>query len=142
MCLTLAYCPSALKEGDLITSPQHSPLFVPDVNPELKPLFCRLQGLGVPASRTPTPLTPCLPCDGTPGADVPDAGLLPLGALPGRRQARRHPDVDVRSDFPEIDIPRPWYKFVNFGVETSRAHQPSFDCSMLANMFWWSHHRF
>ena len=99
--------------------------------------------------------------------------LLPLGALPGRRQARRHPDVDVRfgvwgsefrvsgfgsrvvvfqarrhpdvdvrSDFFKVQIPRLWYKFDKFGVETSCNHPPSCDCSMLANVCWWSHYRF
>jgi len=39
-----------------ITYPKHGPLFVPDVNPEPKPLFCCQQSLGVTPSQTPPPL--------------------------------------------------------------------------------------
>ena len=39
-------------------TPHHGLVSVPDVPPEPKPLFCRLQGLGVTVSRSPTPLTP------------------------------------------------------------------------------------
>ena len=42
-------------DGDLITPPSHSLVSVLDVTHEPQPLFCRLQGLGVTASRTPTP---------------------------------------------------------------------------------------
>ena len=42
-------------EGDLTTYLQYSLVSVLDVTPEPQPLFCRLQGLGVSASRTPTP---------------------------------------------------------------------------------------
>ena len=41
--------------------PSPLPLFVPHVTPEPHPLFCRLQGLGVTSSRTPTPQTLCPP---------------------------------------------------------------------------------
>ena len=40
------------------TYPEHSQLFVPDVNPGPKPLFCRLQGLGVTPDPTPTRSAP------------------------------------------------------------------------------------
>ena len=40
-------------QDDLFTYPQHSLVSVPDVTTEPKPLFCRLQGLGVTADPTP-----------------------------------------------------------------------------------------
>ena len=52
----------------------HTPLFVPDVPPEPIPLVCRLQGLGVTPSRSPTPLTPGPP--------------YPTGAVQARRERR------------------------------------------------------
>ena len=57
------------KRADL-TTPQHSPVFVPDVPPEPKPLCCRLQGLEVTASRSPTPFTPGPMKRGISGGDL------------------------------------------------------------------------
>ena len=48
-------------------SPLQSPVFVPDVPPEAKPLFCHLQGLETTPSRTPTPQTPGPPYPIEPG---------------------------------------------------------------------------